>query len=266
MATVMRRGLRFKRAPRFAPPAWRGYAGDLRAIAAFVTRKFSDALLARYPRFLAALDVSKHQRSDADDASISVTIDGVRAEIEPLATAQAARVARKQADGVKTGTRAKANKQVKALKGVEPIAQEPWLSPLIDSFVEANAGLMKKLVGDQASRVSQIVREGALGGVPQKEIAKQLDSVLETGMRHAKFVARDQTAKLNSQLTEVRMRRAGIDQYQWSGSMDERERETHRANEGKIFSWDSPPAATGHPGQDPNCRCVPVPIFAPASE
>ena len=36
-------------------------------------------------------------------------------------------------------------------------------------------------------------------------------------------------------------------------------RPSHAENDGKIFSWDTPPA-TGHPGEDHNCRCTAVPL------
>ena len=30
---------------------------------------------------------------------------------------------------------------------------------------------------------------------------------------------------------------------------------SHQEKEGNRYSWDAPPADTGHPGQDYNCRC-----------
>ncbi|MFO1089568.1 MAG: minor capsid protein [Hyphomicrobiales bacterium] len=44
------------------------------------------------------------------------------------------------------------------------------------------------------------------------------------------------------------------DRYVWRTVRDERVRLTHRANEGHMFSWNDPPP-TGHPGEQPNCRC-----------
>ncbi|MDD0884230.1 phage head morphogenesis protein, partial [Xylella fastidiosa subsp. multiplex] len=35
-------------------------------------------------------------------------------------------------------------------------------------------------------------------------------------------------------------------------------REDHAAHDGTVFRWSDPPA-TGHPGQDYNCRCVAIP-------
>ena len=52
----------------------------------------------------------------------------------------------------------------------------------------------------------------------------------------------------------------GIKQYIWSTSGDERVRDSHAENDGKIFSYDDPPP-TGHPGDEINCRCVAIPYF-----
>ncbi len=44
-------------------------------------------------------------------------------------------------------------------------------------------------------------------------------------------------------------------QYIWRTRGDGKVRASHAANNGRIFSWDNPPA-TGHPGEDFNCRCT----------
>ncbi len=48
--------------------------------------------------------------------------------------------------------------------------------------------------------------------------------------------------------------------YIWRTSGDEKVRPSHAANNGKIFAWKNPPA-TGHPGQDYNCRCWADPYY-----
>jgi SPP1 gp7 family putative phage head morphogenesis protein len=75
----------------------------------------------------------------------------------------------------------------------------------------------------------------------------------------AELIARDQTLKLNGQITATRQMRAGVERYTWSTSQDERVREAHAELEGQTFSWSGPPEV-GHPGQDFQCRCVAVPV------
>lgn len=54
-------------------------------------------------------------------------------------------------------------------------------------------------------------------------------------------------------------------QYIWRTRGDGKVRAAHAANNGRIFSWDNPPA-TGHPGEDYNCRCTAEPYVRGESE
>jgi len=53
--------------------------------------------------------------------------------------------------------------------------------------------------------------------------------------------------------------------YIWRTRGDGNVRPSHAANDGRIFSWDNPPA-TGHPGEDYGCRCVAEPYIDPDVE
>lgn len=94
------------------------------------------------------------------------------------------------------------------------------------------------------------------GGKSPAKLAKELRELLGVNERRAKLIARDQIAKANTTFNRIRQQQAGVDRYRWSTSSDERVRATHRANNGKVFRWDQPPATTGHPGNDIQCRCV----------
>jgi SPP1 gp7 family putative phage head morphogenesis protein len=74
------------------------------------------------------------------------------------------------------------------------------------------------------------------------------------------LIARDQTLKLNSAITKDRHIAAGISEYTWSTSLDDRVRPEHEALEGTKHSWDAPPEP-GHPGEDFQCRCVAIPVI-----
>lgn len=85
--------------------------------------------------------------------------------------------------------------------------------------------------------------------------------------RRAKFIARDQVAKAVNNYIVAKANQIGIEYYMWSDSHDERVSEDHRHLNGRIYRYDKPTAYIdnykniGHPGQRPNCRCVPVSIF-----
>lgn len=74
------------------------------------------------------------------------------------------------------------------------------------------------------------------------------------------FVARDSTYTLNGDLSRILYENAGVEQYQWITQLDERVRPTHASKHGRIFFWTEPPADTGHPGHDWNCRCIADPV------
>ena len=67
----------------------------------------------------------------------------------------------------------------------------------------------------------------------------------------------------NGKLTEISQREAGNTHYIWHTQADELVRNSHAPNHGQVFAWDNPPP-TGHPGEDYNCRCTPIP-FAPSA-
>jgi len=75
----------------------------------------------------------------------------------------------------------------------------------------------------------------------------------------AQLIARDQTQKVFNALDAARGKDNGFYWYIWSASggdtPDNRVRDTHRENNGKIFHIDHPPKETGHPGHQIRCRC-----------
>lgn len=70
------------------------------------------------------------------------------------------------------------------------------------------------------------------------------------------FIARDQTAKLVAELDRLRQEQIGVEEYEWNTARDERVRSRHAQQHGKRFNRSEPPPDTGHPGDEPNCRCL----------
>lgn len=89
------------------------------------------------------------------------------------------------------------------------------------------------------------------------------DALLERGgvsESRAELIARDQTLKLNGAIAKTYQEESGLTHYVWSTSLDERVRKEHKALEGKVIAWHTPPEV-GHPGQDYQCRCVALPYM-----
>lgn len=145
--------------------------------------------------------------------------------------------------------------------GVDIFINEPWLNDQLTLFATQNAQLIRSIPYDELLRVSGAVERGLQEGSNIKTIEEVIEKSFGISRRRAKTIARDQTAKLNASLTKLRQQELGVESYEWQTSGDERVRASHRANDGKIFRWDSPPEKTGHPGNDVNCRCVAIPIL-----
>ena len=142
---------------------------------------------------------------------------------------------------------------------VNPFLSEPYLESQIKIFQAYNASLITKLSKEQAEKMQEILFRNLSAGQGVKAIKKEIEKTFDISENRARVIARDQTNKFNGNLAELRQKEVGISQYRWSTSLDERVRYTHRLNEGKVFSWDNPPASTGHPGTQIRCRCTAQP-------
>lgn len=137
----------------------------------------------------------------------------------------------------------------------------------LNSWVDDNVNLIKTIPNDSLRKMKDIVQEGYRTGKTTTAIMKEVQRAYGIDKRHARFIARDQIAKLNGDLAKQQQQDAGVSEYYWSTSGDSRVREGHRRLNEKKFRWDDPPIVdvkTGrrcHPGQDYECRCVALPVF-----
>ena len=135
-----------------------------------------------------------------------------------------------------------------------------FVSDELQAFTLENIKLIKSIEAKYLEDVQGIVTRGVQRGGLVKDIQKDIRSRYGVTKNRAKLIARDQTAKFNSTLTRLKQESVGVQLYQWSTSLDGRVRDSHSANEGRVFSWNNPPS-TGHPGEDVACRCVAIPIL-----
>jgi SPP1 gp7 family putative phage head morphogenesis protein len=150
--------------------------------------------------------------------------------------------------------------------GIDVVRAEPWLRDSLSSWEKENLNLITNMSQNRIAGIRGIVQRAVTSGTRASSIVEQVSKSLDVGKGRAKTIARDQVSKLNANLTQVRQRNSGVEEYEWSTSRDERVRPTHRANEGKRFKWSEPPAETGHPSHDINCRCVALPILPDIEE
>lgn len=139
----------------------------------------------------------------------------------------------------------------------------PGKELVLEQFRERNLKLISNVGAEQVDKLSAAFSRAQSLGQRAEDIATEIQQILDTGEARAALIARDQTLKLSGQFQEIAQTSAGIDEYVWSTSGDERVRPEHAALDGQRFRWDSPPDTgdgANHPGQDYQCRCVPVPV------
>jgi len=166
-----------------------------------------------------------------------------------------------------------AGRELTRFVGIDLRRDVPGLDYQIQEWVRVNTDLitraiigptggpMPSLFDDVANVVEQANREA----IRVEELSARLQARYGVGRSRGDLIARDQVLKLNGQITRSRQQAAGISQYKWVTSRDERVRKGHRRLNGTIQSWDSPPDVGGgrneHPGGDYQCRCTASPVL-----
>lgn len=152
----------------------------------------------------------------------------------------------------------------RAVVGIDVFFDEPWLAVEMRAFVKQNVNLIKTIPSQYFDRVEQIVFDGARRGIRHEEIKKLIRAKtggpLKVPEYNARRIARDQMNKFNGQLSMLRQREGGIEEYTWRDSNDERVRTRHQELDGQRFRWDEP-SDEGHPGDPIQCRCYAEPYF-----
>jgi SPP1 gp7 family putative phage head morphogenesis protein len=155
----------------------------------------------------------------------------------------------------------------------------PGFAPTIDKFRTENVNLIESIQADLLGEVSTIVDAAWTRGARVEDLRKQLQDRFGVTESRADLIARDQVLKLNGKITRARHVAAGVREYIWTTSGDERVRgnpngkypdseRDHYRLDGQRFRWDAPPVVsertgeTAHPGEDYQCRCVAMPVLS----
>ncbi len=127
----------------------------------------------------------------------------------------------------------------------------------IEAAIIRNVSLIKSLSDDMIKRVEQTVIENSIAGNSVKTLRSKLVEQFGIEDRRAGRIARDQMSKFHADLDEVRQTQAGIAEYDWSTSHDERVRPLHKSLDGKRYKWGKPTGAEQGlpPGKPVLCRC-----------
>lgn len=131
---------------------------------------------------------------------------------------------------------------------------------LLDEQVE----LITSIPTQAAERVHELATEGVSSGRRAEEIVGDIMRTGDVTRSRAELIARTETSRAATTLTEARSLALGSEGYIWRTAKDANVRDSHARMEGRFVRWSQPPTLdklTGHAGALPNCRCYPEVVF-----
>ena len=203
-----------------------------------------------------------NQKAFVADASFSMNlrdlVNGVKRKFRDILS-PATTIATSAVTGEVSTNTEKFNKGIETVTGgisIGRIINTEGLNDIVQSQIATNVDLIQSIPDEYFKSLSSIIYQGTSAGDTVGSLTKQIQSLTGVTHRRAKLIARDQTAKTNSLITQQRQVDLGVTEYVWQTSGDSRVRATHKSNNGKTFEWKRPDPVTGHPGNDIQCRCV----------
>jgi len=136
------------------------------------------------------------------------------------------------------------------------------LNDIFTASVAENVALIKSIPQQYLQGVQGAIMRSITTGRGMADLIPLLERNKGITKRRARIIARDQVKKTYEGLNTGRMRRAGLDHYEWLHSGGSKEpRELHIRMSGKIYSLSKPPiidektGQRGGPGDLINCNC-----------
>lgn len=241
------------------------YRARLRDVANGLIRTVKEVLFPALPGLVAEANLERN--IDAYDDTLEEIIKTIREEFnEEYPEEQIRFLASDQANKLSNFNRNQLTRILSDALGVDVFFSEPWLVTEANAFINENVALITSLRDDHLKDVEVLINNSIQSGQTTRtitaEIKERYREDLEKKPRNrAELIARDQTGKFYGNLNQLRQRELGLDEYKWRTARDERVRHSHEVKEGETFKWSQPPADTGHPGQDIQCRCVAEPVI-----
>ena len=142
----------------------------------------------------------------------------------------------------------------------------------VNDLIIRNSRLIKSLPVELGEEISIYIQKRTVEGVRPEQIKKEIMvKAPQLTEARAKLIARTETSKAHTALTEARSLSLNIPAYVWRTSKDERVRDSHKHMEGVVIFWNDPPNpekligkksyGNYHAGNIFNDRCYPSPII-----
>jgi SPP1 gp7 family putative phage head morphogenesis protein len=149
--------------------------------------------------------------------------------------------------------------------GLRRLMSEPIGSEVRHALLDEQVRLIKGIPLGAAERIRNITVESLVSGRRSSATAREILRTADVSASRARLIARTESGRLASKLTEARCVQIGSEDYVWHATHDfPRVRASHLAMDLVIVRWTRPPTLdglAGHAGCLPNCRCYAEPRF-----
>lgn len=167
----------------------------------------------------------------------------------------------------------KSERDLKKSAGIDVFSGNSVLQDYLKASAQQNAQLIKSIPAKYLEEVQTLVMANMRAGMRPSYIEKALQEQFGVTQRRARFIARDQTGKIQGELAEKQQRGVGFEYFGWEDSDDERVRHWHHELATRVtaygvgvYRWDNlplgPKGTPIKPGSDYACRCIPRPVSA----
>lgn len=157
-------------------------------------------------------------------------------------------------------------KNLKQLSIVPKLSQYQ-LKSINENYIFDTRKSIKRFLDSEIIKLRRQITDYVLNeGYNTNYIAKLIKNSYARSNKNWTFIARQESNLILAEYNKTKMLEIGFDKYIWSTAMDERVRESHRALNGKMFSYNRPPVVnpltgeTANPSEQFNCRCLARPV------
>ena len=152
------------------------------------------------------------------------------------------------------------------------------LGPALRTAIALQVHYITSLPVEAAQRVMEKAQEAQIASARYPERTSEIEEALADAhpdasaawlRNRATLIARTETARAASLLTQARAQHIGSETYTWRTAGDWNVRASHKRLDNTVHRWDDPPVSDkdeksgkeyrAHPGQIWNCRCVAIP-------
>lgn len=160
---------------------------------------------------------------------------------------------------------------------IESLLNDTPVKDKLDEYIAQNVSLINSIKNDYLTDVEKQVRDNFLQNGRVEKLADVLQERYGVAKSRARLIARDQTNKLNAELSQERSQSLGLKFYIWQTSHDERVRKTHANMDGLMCRYDDDSVYSNDngktwkkrksdmpkvkPGIEIQCRCNAVSVF-----